>query len=330
MTPAPDSASGVLSCCTVIAQMRGLRPSGALLPLLATALAAFGLASACGGDSVASQPAPAATAQTPVAGPTQTPAPAAVASGPASPTPEAAPARDPAPSQPATRASATDAAATSVSNSTPRPLSTTAPDATATPAATQAPAAGPESANGVPTGGALVTISTGSKGRYLVKEQLAGRNLPSDAVGETPDVSGTVRLGPAGAVLPGSMITVKVSTLKSDQARRDRYLRGSALQTDRYPEAKFEIKSAEGLPWPLPATGQATFKLSGNMTVHGMTRPLSWDATADFSAASATGRARTRFTFGEFGMGVPRLFFILSVEDNIRLELDFAVTIQRG
>ena len=221
-------------------------------------------------------------------------------------------------------------AATLVSTSTPRPLSTTAPDATATLAATQAPAAGPASGTGVSAAGAVVTISTGSKGRYLVKEQLAGRNLPNDAIGETPDVSGTVLLGPGGAVLPGSMITVKVGTLKSDESRRDRYLRGSALETDRYPEAKFEIKSAEGLPWPLPATGQAAFKLSGNMTVHGTPRPLSWDAMADFSAAGAAGRATTRFTFSEFGMGVPRLYFILSVEDNIRLELDFAVTIQRG
>ena len=57
-----------------------------------------------------------------------------------------------------------------------------------------------------------------------MKEQLAGRNLPNDAIGETPDVSGTVLLGPGGAVLPGSAITVKVSTLKSDESRRDRYL----------------------------------------------------------------------------------------------------------
>lgn len=143
-------------------------------------------------------------------------------------------------------------------------------------------------------------------------------------------MSGTVVFGPGGVVLPGSSITVKVSTLKSDESRRDRYLRSSALETDRYPLVEFAISSAEGLPWPLPASGQAAFKLAGNMTVHGVARPISWDVTADFSDAGATGRARTSFTFGEFDMRVPRLFFILSVEDNIRLELDFAVTIKRG
>jgi len=182
----------------------------------------------------------------------------------------------------------------------------------------------------VPTGGTVITISFGTKARYLVKEQLVGKNFPNDAIGETPDVAGSIVLGPDGAVQPGSSITVKTTTLKSDESRRDNYLRTSSLETARYPEVKTVPKSVEGLPWPLPASGQVSFKLTGDMTVHGQTKPVTWDVTADLGANRATGMATTRFKFGDFGMSVPRAFIVLSVEDDIRLEIDFVVTVARS
>ena len=164
----------------------------------------------------------------------------------------------------------------------------------------------------------------------MVKEQLVGKNFPNDAIGETPDVTGSIVFGADGVVQAGSSITVKTTTLKSDESRRDNFIRTSGLETARYPEVKIVPKSVEGLPWPLPASGQVSFRLTGDMTVHGQTKPVTWDVTADLGADSATGRATTRFKFGDFGMGVPRVFVVLSVEDDIRLEMDFVVTLARG
>ena len=63
------------------------------------------------------------------------------------------------------------------------------------------------------------------------------------------------------------------------------------------------------------------------MTIHDVTSPLAWDVTAQFGEGTATGQATTSFTFDTFDLDVPRLAFILSVEDNIRVELDFTASV---
>ena len=199
--------------------------------------------------------------------------------------------------------------------------------------ATPTPTPGPA---GTPTlelaaGGVALVIGEGSTARYLVREQLAGLNLPNDAIGETPDVSGVVVFGPDGTVQPErSQLLVNLQTLRSDESRRDRYLRSNSLESSRFPQAEFAVREAPGLEWPLPTGGEGSFQLVGDMTVHGVTKPLTWVVTARFAEGSAVGLAKTEFTFGEFDMAVPRLFFILSVDDHIRLELDFVASIVTG
>jgi polyisoprenoid-binding protein YceI len=127
---------------------------------------------------------------------------------------------------------------------------------------------------------------------------------------------------------PGA-ITVDLTTLQSDEDRRDRYLRTRSLQSDTFSTAEFVLQETPGLPWPLPAEGEAIFQMVGEMTLHGVTHPLTWDATAQFNDNSVSGKARTSFTFEEFDMDVPSVSVVLSVENNIRLEIDFAGSISR-
>ncbi len=73
--------------------------------------------------------------------------------------------------------------------------------------------------------GAMSLTITGGIARYRVAEQLARRNLPNDAIGETPDVSGSIAFDPDGTVRPGeSELTIDLTTLKSDESRRDGYV----------------------------------------------------------------------------------------------------------
>jgi hypothetical protein len=61
-----------------------------------------------------------------------------------------------------------------------------------------------------------------------------------------------------------------------------------------------------------------------------VTSPLAWDVTAQFEDGKATGLATTAFTFDTFDLDIPRLAFIMSVEDNIRVELDFTASVSTG
>lgn len=170
----------------------------------------------------------------------------------------------------------------------------------------------------------LVLDPAKSEARYRVREQLASISFPSDAVGATSAISGDIVIGPDGTLVSQeSKFVVDLTTLKSDEARRDRYIQRSTLQTSSYPTAEFVPTEASGLPSPLPTSGTLTFQLGGNLTVHGVTRPTTWDVTASIQGQELIGSASTSFTFGDFGMSAPRVPVVLGVEDTIKLEVDF-------
>ena len=210
---------------------------------------------------------------------------------------------------------------TSTPTSTPTPTPDTpaqpTPETVVTPTPTQSDTG---------TGEVTLEISSGSEARYVVREQLAFLDFPNDAVGVTQDVEGKLVLGPDGTVSAGdSLIRVDLSTLQSDEDRRDNYVRNRTLGTGQYPHTDFVPTAISGLEWPLPSTGEASFSITGDMTIRDVTKEVTWETTAQFGEDSITGKATTNFTFGEFDLAVPSVAVVLSVEDNIRLEIDFVL-----
>ncbi len=169
-----------------------------------------------------------------------------------------------------------------------------------------------------------VPAASGNEARYRVREQFVGVNLPNDAVGTTSAVTGAIVLDATGAVVAGaSTFVVDLRGLKSDSENRDRIVQGRILETEQFPTLELAVTALRGLAWPLPASGDLTFELVTDMTVHGVTKSRTWQVTATPRAGGLAGRASTSFTFGDFGMPVPTSFRLLSVEDNVRLEYDF-------
>jgi polyisoprenoid-binding protein YceI len=165
-----------------------------------------------------------------------------------------------------------------------------------------------------------------AKARYKVREQLAGINFPSDAVGTTESVTGSIVLKPDGSIdASRSKLTVDLKTLKSDQQMRDGYVQGRTLETEKYPTLEFVPKRVVGLPNPLPAgrQAQAGFQLIGDMTLHGVTKEVTWNVVATFGEDQVAGRATTTLDFATFNLTKPTLARLMSVEDKIDLEIEF-------
>jgi polyisoprenoid-binding protein YceI len=173
-----------------------------------------------------------------------------------------------------------------------------------------------------PPAATRLEVTAPSKATYRVREQLARLNLPNDAVGETAAVTGVLVIRADGTFAPDSKLSVDLRTVKSDESRRDAFLRENTLHTDKFPFTEFVPKRSTGLANPLPASGTAKFQLTGDMTVHGTTAEQTWDVTATFAAGTVTASATTRFTFGKYGITQPKLLGLISVEDDIRLELN--------
>ena len=167
-------------------------------------------------------------------------------------------------------------------------------------------------------------LSGNSIARFRVREQFARVSLPNDAVGQTREVSGSLVFEGSGAVVAGqSKITVNLLSLQSDEDDRDEFLRTNSLESEKFPLAELVVREMPGLPWPIPCQGEAVFQITGDMTVHGVTVPLTWDAAVQFRPDGAKGLIKTNFPFSTFDMKRPKKLFLLSVDDDIRLELQF-------
>jgi polyisoprenoid-binding protein YceI len=173
-----------------------------------------------------------------------------------------------------------------------------------------------------------VVAPDGNEARYLVREQLARINFPSDAVGTTTGVDGAITVDGDGRIVAGSRFTIDLAGLASDSDRRDNYVRRNTLQTGAHPTAGFVPAGFSGLAYPLDA-GEATFRITGDLTIRGVTRPVTWDVTAGAAGGRIAGTARTSFTFDDFGLDKPRVASVLSVADEIRLEYDFSLVRER-
>jgi polyisoprenoid-binding protein YceI len=175
----------------------------------------------------------------------------------------------------------------------------------------------------------VVLDSSASQASYRAREQLVGKTLPSDAVGTSKGVSGAIVLSADGAVKRDqSKITVDLTNLQSDESRRDNWIKTRTLDTSQFPTVTFVPSGVQGLPMPLPTAGQLTFQLLGDLTVHGVTRPVTWQVTAQFAGTTISGSATTDVKITDFGMTPPQVGPVLSIEDGLTLELAF--TAARG
>lgn len=170
----------------------------------------------------------------------------------------------------------------------------------------------------------LEVLPAGNEVRYLVREQLAGFDLPNDAVGRTGAVTGGISLDESGRVIPGeSEFVIQIGGLTSDKERRDGYVRRRILVADSNPTVVLKPTALRGVTLPLPAAGTRSLELVGNLTVKGVTRPTTWRVQATFAGDTVSGTAATAFTFSDFELVQPRVPVVLSVADTIRLEYDF-------
>ncbi len=251
--------------------------------------------------------------------------PSAAPAAPAAPATSAPAAATQAP--PAATAAPTVAAPTAGPTNAPAAAPTIAP--TEAMAATVAPTEAPAQEPAAPSGATVFTLSESTIARYKVEEVLANTGFKI-AIGETSDVAGRIAFDADGNVAAdGSRIVVQAATLRTDSNRRDGYVRNRTLVTDTYPEVVFQPTSVDGLPASIAdASGPVEFTITGDLTVKDQTREVTWDAMAEFPGdGTVAGFASVMFTFEDFGMDKPRVAIVVSVEDEILLELEFAGTI---
>ena len=200
---------------------------------------------------------------------------------------------------------------------TPSPAPTVQTDPpTATPTPTAVVTSAPQ-ANAI-----TWTIDATSKATIRVREQLARLPAPNDAIITIGGAQGTFTLNPDGTFATGSKISVDMNTITTDDRQRTDSIRRDPLEVTRFRTSELVPKTATGLTLPLARSGDFTFQLTGDLTLHGVTKSVTFDvkATRTNGKLTATATANPSWKFGDFGMRPPSSFSVLSIVDEIRME----------
>jgi polyisoprenoid-binding protein YceI len=180
--------------------------------------------------------------------------------------------------------------------------------------ATAAPAPAPAGATAPgPTGPTVPGVrtfgfdATGSKLGFTVTR-------PGEVVeGTATQFEGTVRLDPDHPNEKGG-VTLKVdaATLVTGNRIRDRTMRNSHLETDKYPDIRFESVSATTRPEPLKPGETRGFDVEGKLTLHGVVRTIKIPVMVGYDGALLTADGTAAFTLTEFSIPIPKfLWFVL-------------------
>jgi polyisoprenoid-binding protein YceI len=191
-------------------------------------------------------------------------------------------------------------------------------------------------ANGSPTasaglGAGTWTVVPGSVAGYRVREQLASLPAPSDAVGRTSSVSGTVTISQSGTAytVSAASLTVNVNTLTSDRSMRDQRIHQMGLESDRHPTSTFVLTTPIVLP-VAATTGQIVdVSATGQLMIHGVTKTMTIPIQARLNGTQIELAGSISFPFSEFGMTPPSIGGFVTVQQNATMEFDVKLA-QKG
>jgi len=204
----------------------------------------------------------------------------------------------------------------------PLTLPSASPGASVSPGASATPAP----SGGTATAGELAgewSVSEGTVVGYRVREKLASLSAQSDAVGRTPSVTGSARLEGSGdtVTVTAASFEADLTTLTSDEGRRDNRIREIGLESNRFPTATFVLTSPVEVPSVALAGATVEVTLIGDLTIHGVTKSVSIPAQAQLTADGKINvLGSLTFPFSDFGMTPPSIGGFVSVEDDATLE----------
>lgn len=169
------------------------------------------------------------------------------------------------------------------------------------------------------------TLSEGSQARFYIDEVLFGSDKTVEGI--TPDVTGEIQFdmaNPAAAMV--GTITINARTLTTDDDRRNGQIQNRILQSseDQYQYITFEPTSISGLPETVAVGDTFNVQMTGNLTIRGVTLEKIFDVAVTVASESQlTGLGTTTITHQEFELSIPSVPIVASVEDDVRLEIEF-------
>lgn len=168
--------------------------------------------------------------------------------------------------------------------------------------------------------------SASSEAKFVLQEDLRGSRI--DVIGTTNQIAGDIILdfaNPAASQI--GTIRINARTLETPEEMRNRAIRSRVLQSasDQYEFIEFVPTSITGLPASVNVGETHSFEITGNLTLVGQTREVTFNAEATLaSEQELSGTATATINYTEWGIAIPTAPGVANVTPTVTLSIDFA------
>jgi polyisoprenoid-binding protein YceI len=168
-----------------------------------------------------------------------------------------------------------------------------------------------------------------SQVRFIIHEELMG--TPTEVIGETDQIAGDILIDfetPANSEL--GTVRIDLARIATPNEMRNRALRTFILEstTPELQYAEFTATTLNGLPESVTIGTAFNFQIVGNLTVHGVTNEVTFEATVTpVSDTRIEGSATTEVLYADYNMTIPEARGVANVTDEVQLEIDFVATV---
>jgi polyisoprenoid-binding protein YceI len=153
---------------------------------------------------------------------------------------------------------------------------------------------------------------------YRIEEELGGIGA-NTAVGQTSGVSGSMAI--EGTQVTSLDVTVDMTTLVSDDDRRDGQLSQRGLETAAFPTATFTLTEPIDVGSE-PGTGEVVeATATGDLTLHGVTNTVEVPVQARWNGSHIEVVASFDVALADYAIEPPVGFLVLSIADTGTVEM---------
>lgn len=145
------------------------------------------------------------------------------------------------------------------------------------------------------------------------------------AVGRTPLVEGTVTI--EDGVVRSAVFEADLRGIRTDRPRRDPRVQ-EALETERFPTARFELTEPIDLRELQVEDGEVSVVARGEMTIHGVTKTVDFPLRAKLDQGQIVVVGSTEVVFADYGVTPPSAPIVISVEDHGLIEVQLRLSRQ--
>ena len=197
-------------------------------------------------------------------------------------------------------------------------------------AVTARPCAAEAGATGSPIGSYSIQPAPDVFAGYRVQELFGADTLKRTAVGRSPAVTGTMSI--EGTTVAAVNVEVDTTKLKSSSGLRDGRIKTLGLETVKFPRASFSLTNPVEVPGSLTPGVATTLEATGDLILHGVTKPVTLALTACWTGTVVRVDGSTPILMADYAISPPSIGGIVSVDDHgvLEFQLTFGQVIIGG